>query len=458
MKVIEKHFFFDKNKKYIKYCPLGERETELNSYNTPKNAEYVALTIDKKGITINTTVQLEQGAKATDYTPHESHKQTILLPCQLMKVGDVKDRLYWDVDEGKYMIEKNVMKFSYDTSQENNISYGWRGDRDTKTHAMISWKMDFTNFSTREGIVILSNTNIIHYPENWHLGYINFLVLKSELNGEISNSSLREWCNSKMPIIYTNLKTPELIETDITERIELPCYNPTTHIVVNSGNIEPSNVKALIPMKASVVTDGLIGWYDARYRNSDDTYLIDMSNNGNDISLKYSAQYVINNNSIEIYGRGYTEDINYTKHINGEVTVLYYIDNNSTNRIMCMSGDYVKNLGWWVETNRRYSNVWYKNKKYIDDNDNIPIFPIGKKMIGLSITPTKIKMYLNGNLIYETATNINIKELKLGLFGVKEYVNNANYKYYSSYIYNRVLSDEEIEQNYLYEKSIQRGE
>ena len=38
----------------------------------------------------------------------KSNKTTLLLPCQLMKVGDVADRLYWDNEKGKYVVEKKV--------------------------------------------------------------------------------------------------------------------------------------------------------------------------------------------------------------------------------------------------------------------------------------------------------------------------------------------------------------
>ena len=206
------------------------------------------------------------------------------------------------------------------------------------------------------------------------------------------------------------------------------------------------------------VTDGLIGWYDARYRNSDDTYLIDRSNNGNDISCKYSGRYVVNNDSIDLQSPGYTEGIDYTKYINGEVTILYCNKILNNGRLMCMSGFYLNNFGWWIIGSSYQSNVWYKGTKYIDDHDNRTIIPIGKNMIGLSISPTKIKMYLNGNLIYEKTISINMKELRLALFGINVYGNGTSYKYYSSYVYNRALTDEEIMQNYQYEQSIQRGE
>lgn len=206
------------------------------------------------------------------------------------------------------------------------------------------------------------------------------------------------------------------------------------------------------------VTDGLIGWYDARYRNSDDTYLIDRSNNGNHISC-FNNNNIISNDFIVVNHTAYSNQLDYTNYINGEVTILYYVDCIVTGRLLCMSGHYETNLAWWISpTVDDTINVWYKNNQYINCSNLKTRIPIGKNMIGLSISAMKIKVYLNGVLIYDATTVINLKELKLGLFGISGYPNNINYKYYSSYVYNRVLTDEEIMQNYQYEQSIKRGE
>lgn len=84
----------------------------------------------------------------------QSNKTTILLPCQLQKVGDVYDRLYWDSEKEKYVVDKKVK-----------------------------------NFKT----------------------------------------------------------TPQLIETNITEKILLPCYEEKTHIFVNST--VDTTMKVLVPYK-----------------------------------------------------------------------------------------------------------------------------------------------------------------------------------------------------------------
>ena len=172
-------------------------------------------------------------------------KQTILLPCQLMKVGDVKDRLYWDVDEGKYMIEKKVMNHK-DLKKSKLI---WKDSSDTHYNftfkSSISIKSDYCVYNK------LKHDGCIWgaYKQEGIRIYNNEIIVCLEKNKIRNNDdqTLIDYFNTLD--IYVQYETPEIIETDITERIELPCYNPTTYIVVDSGNVEPSNVKALFPMK-----------------------------------------------------------------------------------------------------------------------------------------------------------------------------------------------------------------
>ena len=202
----------------------------------------------------------------------KSYKQTILLPCQLMKVGDVKDRLYWDVDKGKYMIEKNI---GFITRNSNN---NYRVRDAGKENVIIFECTDIVSDvkqPSAEGIATVSSLIKSCRTDTWNSDSegIHFMnggskfrikINKSRLD-PLDSDGLKDFIlkNSDQIRLYYHLQTPELIGTNITERIELPCYNPITHIIINSGNIEPSNIKALVPMKASVVTDGLICWLEA---------------------------------------------------------------------------------------------------------------------------------------------------------------------------------------------------
>src|SRR5699024_8215978 len=66
------------------------------------------------------SIQLEEGTVATSYEPYQENKCDILLPCQLEKVGDVSDRLYYDDVEKAWCIEKKNDTY-YTTGDEENI-------------------------------------------------------------------------------------------------------------------------------------------------------------------------------------------------------------------------------------------------------------------------------------------------------------------------------------------------
>lgn len=75
--------------------------------------------------------------------PTQSHKTTILLPCQLQKVGDVYDRLYWDSEKRKYVVEKNISKTSQliETNIKEKIQLPCYEE---KTHIFLNGTVDAT--------------------------------------------------------------------------------------------------------------------------------------------------------------------------------------------------------------------------------------------------------------------------------------------------------------------------
>lgn len=211
------------------------------------------------------------------------------------------------------------------------------------------------------------------------------------------------------------------------------------------------------------VVDGLIGWYDAKSRTNDNSYLIDKSDNGNNLNcVDLKGNSVCFNDYIEIKGSSFSQEFDYSNHLSGEFTVMYYINttiSDTVNRLKCMSGNYLNNLGWWVRIGSTQSNVWYLNKKYIDDNNSTAQFPKDKIMVALVFNQFKSKMYLNGVLIVDKdSQNVLVQKLTIGVLGHSSYENSTPYRYYSSYVYNRALTQEEIQQNHLYEKSIKRGD
>jgi hypothetical protein len=106
---------YDKNKNYIPYQNNGYNPwLWSSSYNGiyysqhQKNTCYIRVglnlsDVDRLNISLNND--------KTFPTPvGKSTTQSILLPQPLNKIGEIKDKFYWDEDKGHYCIEENVPK------------------------------------------------------------------------------------------------------------------------------------------------------------------------------------------------------------------------------------------------------------------------------------------------------------------------------------------------------------
>lgn len=83
-------FLYDYNFKFIKLIlNNGANYVKFNS----GEGMYIKIAAHVPPSDIHSVI-LEKGTISTNYIPHKSHKETLLLPCQLMKVGDIADRLY----------------------------------------------------------------------------------------------------------------------------------------------------------------------------------------------------------------------------------------------------------------------------------------------------------------------------------------------------------------------------
>ena len=201
--------------------------------------------------------QIEKGNKSTPYIHHESNKVTILLPCQLQKVGDVADKIYWDNSKGRYVIEKNIKKdiFNYNKSKNGifvfTTSYGYM----TRINFGIS-----DNIKYDYGIQCISNkilssdqydsnTGGLHGGVKRGLEIIGaFFATRNELRIDkgydgvendidaIRQERINELKEMGDLIIYQTLETPQIIKTNITSKLKMPTYDEKTHIYVDSEN------------------------------------------------------------------------------------------------------------------------------------------------------------------------------------------------------------------------------
>ena len=296
------------------------------------------------------------------------------------------DRLYWDVDRGKYMVEKGVVKVADDIETD---------------------------------------------------------------------------------VTMTDNISPELIETDITERIELPCYNPTTFISVNSGIVSPSGIRALIPMKAmgEPVLDGLICWLDAKDGSGQYDIWSDRSGRGHFAILKgfnFNNSNGWTGTSLKFNGNNYCEIKNLHMIEGNNRTFEFKLSSNGYDTIRGILSDRTaSNNGFSISIYNKTlcCDVSYKD---IHQRNNTTI--IMKNQINYTISINErgeLKVYENGICVYVDKFDTHGSNFpydkstwKIGRFGDSTcpFIGEINY----IRVYNRVLTEEEINHNYEYEQSIQR--
>lgn len=204
-------------------------------------------------VIFNKIIIKEQGSSSV-FIPSEHNKTTILLPCQLQKVGNVYDRLYWDSEKGKYVVEKNTLFHVLDESKPWNkssqndesifrtfacVNY-FENIRGDNSHAFVdnylSLDVRKNNSSYGNWLSPIEEGITIHWN---HIG----LALKS-INDV---NTFKEYIKNNKIRLIIPLETPELIETNITKKILLPCYEGKTYIFANS-TID-TTMKVLVPYK-----------------------------------------------------------------------------------------------------------------------------------------------------------------------------------------------------------------
>ncbi|MBP3887408.1 MAG: collagen-like protein, partial [Cellulosilyticum sp.] len=179
----------------------------------------------------------------------KTHKTTILLPCQLCKAGDVADRLFWDNEKGKYVVEKNLNQtVTFNGSEDWTLNWGSSDNyigfnlegyiSDFKRYSMnyfnnkILTKTEYSSLTTKDFEWI-----------SLHPSRIAFKVAKNRLSTS-DLEGIKAWVKD-LYVIY-QLETPQLIETTILEEIKQPTYKDLTHFFV-TGNLD-GTLKAKAPL------------------------------------------------------------------------------------------------------------------------------------------------------------------------------------------------------------------
>ena len=193
---------------------------------------------------------------------YQENKCDILLPCQLEKVGDVSDRLYYDDVEKAWCIEKNIKDFTipYNTNW-NNYSAGL-GETLLCASASILPK-DMSSIVNSNIQSYLSNRVAKNIGNSVSVNASEGLFLRTDL-GTLYIKGLKSVFNSvtelgksiEGSIIKYQLATPQKIVLPLDVQISLNSFFGTTHVYMESGEVE-GTIKCKIPKSLGATVQSL---------------------------------------------------------------------------------------------------------------------------------------------------------------------------------------------------------
>ena len=238
-------YYYDSKENFIK-AVYDDGQKVVTTEDTHFIAfRFVNLDLDR-------TVQIEEGTVATPYEPYQENKCDILLPCQLEKVGDVSDRLYYDDVEKAWCIEKKNDTY-YATGDEENIRIYNNGTTNT-----IGFIFNFK--TTNDRSIFVEGFSYQHDDSDKEhcLKTTNELIIylnRSRLTTQ-DTMGFKQWLKaSKLKIVH-QLATPQKIVLPLSAQITLNSFFGTTHVYMESGEVE-GTIKCKIPKSIGATVQSL---------------------------------------------------------------------------------------------------------------------------------------------------------------------------------------------------------
>ena len=215
---------------------------------------YVQTTTSYTDAEIHYKPQLEEGTQATPYEPYQENKCDILLPCQLEKVGDVSDRLYYDDVEKAWCIEKNIETVVLNGSENwlasSTKAYYWI----TPTPAIVLGQNKLISNTLKTSINgwdSSDKTPSISSHSSLNNIYLNYVI------DEVNNiSMLKMWLQANPTLVKYQLATPRKIVLPLNTQIALNSFFGTTHVYMESGEVE-GTIKCKIPKSLGATVQSL---------------------------------------------------------------------------------------------------------------------------------------------------------------------------------------------------------
>ena len=224
------------------------RYTNVTNFNFYKvmNVE----NMDTIRIQINSP--LNEEVVFTQTNPNRN-KATILLPTQLQKAGNATDKLYWDNKNKKYIIEKNVGEYIFSGNENVATIDGWSAENSTPFNVYVPPTVEFryneTGHPTYGYRVFINGAKSKLGGEifgdddgDYWAGYSSTIRLR--IPGIVSVDECKEYIRGRK--LFYPMKTPEIIETNITSKLKIPTYDEKTHIYADSENGISPTLKVVV--------------------------------------------------------------------------------------------------------------------------------------------------------------------------------------------------------------------
>lgn len=174
----------------------------------------------------------------------ESNKTTILMPCQLSRIISSEyngsyltecDKLYYDISSNKYLIEKNISEYT-----TPNINY--QGELNVKLNLPSDMVNSNNNYDNYPFIIQDAKVRGWSRPTDSCFGvkrYNKDTHVRLATSNTFTNEEVSSFLSNKKILYITS--SPQVIETEILEKLSLETYSPKTYISTNS-EVQPSQM------------------------------------------------------------------------------------------------------------------------------------------------------------------------------------------------------------------------
>ena len=208
---------------------VNEYQTKIvNITKLAQNTPLFVFEVKPTSLPVHAKAQIEVIVLDDTYNTNTT---TILLPCQLQKVGDISDRLYWDNEKKRYIVEKKINQIYTDGYEK--IDYA-----NKTAYFNANWGNLIPKESTS---MFLEKYGLHRYYKNstWNSVVLHSSWKKIILRPSPGNPAFdfsEDFLNSIVPgRIYYQLETPILIDTNVLSKIKVVTYEDETHIFAQEG-------------------------------------------------------------------------------------------------------------------------------------------------------------------------------------------------------------------------------